>query len=100
MPKDITLDLNLVNSDKFAALHVACSVGNEGVVAFLLMKKSVDPNIVGDNGWVALEFACYNGYPRIVNMLIKEKKTNINYSHPIRGSCLHLAAKNDHFPIC
>jgi hypothetical protein len=33
-------------------------------------------------------------------MLLKDKRTNLNYQHPVRGSCLHLAAKGDHFQIC
>ena len=92
--------MNLLNSDKFAPLHVACSVGNESVASYLLFKKHVDSNVVGDNGWVPLEFACQFGHPHIVSLLLKDKKTNINYSNPIRGSCLHLSAKADHFAIC
>jgi ankyrin repeat protein len=100
MPHDIIVDLNDVGNDKFAPLHVACSVGNEAIVNYLLYKKHVDPNVQGRQEWVPLEIACWNGHPRIVDMLLKDKRTNLNYKHPIRGSCLHLAAKGDHFQIC
>ena len=32
--------------------------------------------------------------------LFKIKNTDLNYSSPLRGSCLHLAAKADNFQIC
>jgi len=100
MPQDIQLDLNLCGNDKFAPIHTACSVGNEGVLNYLLFKKHVDPNNKAKiSDWVPLEIACWYGHPRIVNMLLKDKRTNLNYFHPVRGSCLHLAAKGDHFQI-
>jgi ankyrin repeat protein len=100
MPNDIIVDLSEMGEDKFSPLHVACSVGNESIVNYLVFKKHVDPNIQGRQEWVPLELACWNGHPRIVDMLLKDKRTNLNYQHPVRGSCLHLAAKGDHFQIC
>jgi len=83
MPQDIHVDLNMVGNDGFAPIHVACSVGNEGVLNYLLFKKMVDPNIQAKNQeWVPLEISCWNGHPRLVNILLKDKRTNINYSHP------------------
>jgi len=79
---------------------VACSVGNESIVNYLVFKKHVDPNAKGQDDWAPLEIACWNGQPRIVDMLLKDKRTNLNCNHPVRGSCLHLAAKKDHFQIC
>lgn len=99
MPQDISVDLNMAGSDNNTPLHVACSVGNDNVVQYLF-KKDVDPNIKGQNDWVALEWACWLGHPRIVGLLLSNKKINVNYNHPQRGSCLHLAAKADHFQIC
>ena len=97
LPQDIVVDLNVLGDDNFSPLHVACSVGNEGMVSYLVYKKHADPNIQGRQEWVPLEIACWNGHPRIVDMLLKDKRTNLNYQHPVRGSCLHLAAKGDHF---
>ena len=54
----------------------------------------------GVNDWIPIEVACHNKHPRIVDMLLKIKNTNLNYSSPLRGSCLHLAAKADNFQIC
>lgn len=99
MPQDISVDLNMAGSDNNTPLHVACSVGNDNVVQYLF-KKDVDPNHRGQNDWVPLEWACWLGHPRIVGLLLSNKKTNVNYRHPQRGSCLHLAAKADHFQIC
>jgi hypothetical protein len=45
IPDDITLDLNMLGKDEFAPLHVASSVGNEAIAAWLLFEKKVDPNI-------------------------------------------------------
>jgi|TARA_B110000285_G_C15133317_1_gene625124 hypothetical protein len=70
------------------------------MVQYLLFKKHVDPNVEGKSRWRPLEYACWNGHPRIVDMLLKDKRTEINYNHPVRGSCLHLAAKGHHFQIC
>lgn len=90
----------MIGNDGFAPVHVACSVGNEGVLNYLLFKKMVDPNIQANTQeWVPLEIACWNGHPRLVNILLKDKRTNLNYAHPQRGSCLHLAAKGNHFQI-
>jgi len=47
MPQDVVLDLNTLGADKFAPLHVACSVGNESIVNYLVYKKLVDPNVQG-----------------------------------------------------
>ena len=101
-PDDIEVNLNALGSDGFTPLHVACWVGNESVVNYLVFKKFVNTNIKADAKkleWLPLEIACWNGYPRIVNMLLKDKHTNLNSIHPTRGSCLHLAAKGDHFQI-
>lgn len=100
MPHDIKVDLNQLGGDGFAPLHVACSVGNESIVNYLVFKKHVDPNIKGKDECVPLELACWNGQPRVVDLLLKDKRTNLNYNNPSRGSCLHLAAKKDHFQIC
>ena len=90
----------MVGSDKIAPIHAACSVGNESVLNYLLFKKFVDPNVRAQtNEWVPLELACWHGHPRVVNILLKDKRTNLNYSHPQRGSCLHLASKGQHFQI-
>jgi ankyrin repeat protein len=70
------------------------------MVNYLLFKKHVDPNVEGKSQWRPLEYACWNGHPRIVDMLLKDKRTDLNYNHPTRGSCLHLAAKGHHFQIC
>lgn len=70
------------------------------MVQYLLFKKHVDPNVEGKSRWRPLEYACWNGHPRIVDMLLKDKRTDLNYNHPVRGSCLHLAAKGHHFQIC
>lgn len=32
MPQDIVIELNVLGGDNFSPLHVACSVGNEGMV--------------------------------------------------------------------
>lgn len=97
MPQDITVDLNQLGGDGYAPLHVACSVGNESIVNYLVFKKEVDPNVKGKDDCVPLEIACWNGRPRVVDMLLKDKRTNLNSTNPKRGSCLHLAAKKDHF---
>lgn len=100
LPQDIVIDLNLVGTDKIAPIHAACSVGNESVLNYLLFKKFVDPNVRAQTSeWVPLELACWHGHPRVVNILLKDKRTNLNYSHPQRGSCLHLASKGQHFQI-
>ena len=100
MSHDIEVDLNKIGSDGYAPLHDACSVGNESDANYLLFKKKVHTNLKAKIlDWLPLEIACWSGYPRIVNMLIKDKHTNLNCVHPMRGSCLHLAAKGDHFQI-
>ena len=68
--------------DQNNPLHVACAVGNEIVVNYLIYKKHVEPNTKAINDWAPLEIACWNGYPRIVDMLLKDKRTNLNNSHP------------------
>jgi len=78
----MVLDLNLPGSDHFAPLHVACSMGNEAIVNYLVFKKHADPNLKGKQEWVPLEIACWNGHPRIVDMLLKDKRSNLNYSDP------------------
>lgn len=100
MPQDITVDLNQLGGDGYAPLHVACSVGNESIVSYLVVKKQVDPNVKGKDDCLPLEIASWNGHPRIVDLLLKDKRTNLNSNHPMRGSCLHLAARKDHFQIC
>lgn len=47
MPNDVIVDLNVLGNDKFSPLHVACSVGNESIVNYLLVKKHIDPNKQG-----------------------------------------------------
>jgi hypothetical protein len=47
LPQDIIIDLNVLGEDNFSPLHVACSVGNEGIVSYLIYKKHADPNIQG-----------------------------------------------------
>jgi ankyrin repeat protein len=47
LPQDISIDLNVLGNDNFSPLHVACSVGNEGMVHYLVYKKHADPNIQG-----------------------------------------------------
>lgn len=79
---------------------MACSVGNESIVNYLVVKKQVDPNVKGKDDCLPLEIASWNGHPRIVDLLLKDKRTNLNSNHPVRGSCLHLAARKDHFQIC
>lgn len=98
MPKDIIIDLNMFGSDGFAPIHAACSVGNIELVNYLVFKKKCDPNLRAlDDQWAPLEIACWNGHPRIVDILLKDKRTNLNITHPKRGSCLHLAVKADQF---
>jgi ankyrin repeat protein len=99
-PNDVQIDLNMVGSDKFAPIHTACSVGNIEIVNFLVFKKKIDPNVKSlEDDWTPLEIACWNAHPRIVDLLLKDQRTNLNVNHPIRGSCLHLAAKADQFQI-
>jgi ankyrin repeat protein len=87
----------MLGNEQLAPLHFACSIGDESMVQYLLFKKHVDPNVEGKSRWRPLEYACWNGHPRIVDILLKDKRTEINYNHPVRGSCLHLAAKGHHF---
>jgi ankyrin repeat protein len=87
----------MLGNEQLSPLHFACSIGNENMVQYLLFKKHVDPNVEGKSRWRPLEYACWNGHPRIVDILLKDKRTDLNYNHPVRGSCLHLAAKGDHF---
>lgn len=37
----------MLGSEMFSPLHVACSVGNESIVNYLVHKKHLDPNIQG-----------------------------------------------------
>lgn len=97
LPQDITVDLNQLGGDGYSPLHVACSVGNDSIVHYLIVKKQVDPNVKGKDDCLPLEIASWNGHPRIVDLLLKDKRTNLNSIHPTRGSCLHLAARKDHF---
>ena len=95
LPQDIKVDLNRTGSDKNAPLHVAVSVVNESAVNYLLLQKRVDPNLPNAVGLLPLEIACLMGMPRVVGIILKDKRTNLNYCHPQRGTCLHLAAKAD-----
>lgn len=98
MPGDIKVDLNMMGSDDFAPIHAACSVGNIEIVNFLVFKKKCDPNLKSlTDEWTPLEISSWNAHPRIVDLLLKDTRTQLNVNHPVRGSCLHLAAKNDQF---
>jgi len=100
MPQDVKVNLNMFGSDGFAPIHAACSVGNIEIVNYLIFKKKADPNLRAlDDQWAPLEIACWSGHPRIVDILLKDSRTNLNLTHPNRGSCLHLAAKADQFQI-
>lgn len=90
----------MMGSDNFSPIHAACSVGNIEIVNYLIFKKKCDPNLKSKTDqWTPLEISCWNAHPRITDLLLKDHRTQLNVNHPIRGSCLHLAAKNDQFQI-
>ena len=97
---DFDLDLELLGSDGFNCLHVACGSGHIDLVKFLLQMKRLNPNTKGHEGWTALEIAATSGVLEIVQTLLADKRT-IFVGGSSRGSALHLAAQIPNgFKIC
>jgi len=72
------VDVKEINSNGFAALHVACCMGQEDIVKLLLACNKTDINQKDRFNTTPLLYACYYGNESLVSSLIQQKNIAIN----------------------
>ena len=97
--KPVEIDLNMLGSDGFNVLHVACAQANMDVVKYLLKCKELNPNVASKDDYRPLDILAENGLIEGVRVLIRHGKTDLCHTSS-KGSVLHTAVKNKKFKIC
>ena len=97
--KPVEIDLNMLGSDGFNVLHVACAQANMDVVKYLLKCKELNPNIASKDDYRPLDILAENGLIEGIMLLIRHGKTDLSHISS-KGSVLHTAVKNMKFRIC
>ena len=95
----LEVDLNMLGSDDFNLLHVACSSASIETIEYLLNQRKLNPNTEGKDQWRPLEILVKIGFTEGVQLLVHHKKINLSYQSD-RGSLLHTAVRQKDFKIC
>ena len=95
----VVIDLNMLGSDGFNVLHVACGSANMKVMEYLIKKRKLNPNKRAKDDWRPLEILVQNGLTEGVEFMLSHAKPNLSKISS-RGSVLHTAVRNKNFKIC
>ncbi len=89
-------DINALDNNGQAAIHVAAQTGHKDIIEFILKQPGIDLNTKNKFGNTALHYAAVKGHKDIVELILKQPSVDLNAKDQLGDTALHFAAVKGH----